>query len=230
MTWFIVVSGLIAPAIFWIGYFYYKDRYLPEPPIEVGVSYILGFLFALACIKTYGLLPALNIPADPGLLMETNRGLFFLYCIGVVGFVEELFKLLPFLLVVIHFKAFDEKIDGIIYASIIALGFAAYENINYLSYMSGWKLFGRAFASPLTHTIFASIWGYSIAYAKFSRKSLIKASLKGLLIAAVLHGVFDFLTLTPALKILAALTILIVWIWRIRLIENLNRPKNESQR
>jgi RsiW-degrading membrane proteinase PrsW (M82 family) len=46
MAWFIIISGLIAPAIFWLGYFYYKDRYLPEPPLEAGISYILGFFAA----------------------------------------------------------------------------------------------------------------------------------------------------------------------------------------
>ena len=226
MTWIIIVAGLIAPAIFWIGYFYYKDRYLPEPPLEAGISYILGFFAAFACIKVFGLLPLLNIPYDPGILMEHNRLLFFFYCIGVVGLLEEFFKLLPFLVVIIHFNAFDEKIDGIIYSSIIALGFATFENINYLVEMSGWQLFGRAFASPLTHTIFASIWGYSIAHAKFSRKSVIKASLKGLLVATLMHGLFDFLTLTPTLRILSALTILVIWIWRIRVIENLNKSAN----
>ena len=91
MTWVIIVSGLIAPAIFWIGYFYYKDRYLPEPPIEVGVSYVLGFFTAFVCIKIYGLLPVIHVPSDPSILMDNNRVLFFLYCIGVVGLLEESF-------------------------------------------------------------------------------------------------------------------------------------------
>ena len=36
--------------------------------------------------------------------------------------------MVPFLLVVVRFKAFDDSMDGITYASFIALGYAAVEN------------------------------------------------------------------------------------------------------
>jgi len=225
MTVWIILSGIIAPAVFWSGYLYYKDRFQPEPIRNLGITYILGLLAAYACMKFYGLLPLVGIPDDPSALMETQSLEYFFYSLGVIGLVEELFIFLPFLFIILRLKAFDETIDGIVYASSIALGFASFENIYYLKYLEGFELFGRAFASPLTHTIFSSIWGYTVGKARIHGKSLFKASLIGLSIAALVHGVFDFLTISPTLRIAASLIVLIIWIWRIRVMERSSREK-----
>jgi RsiW-degrading membrane proteinase PrsW (M82 family) len=225
MTVWLVLSGIIAPAVFWSGYFYYKDRFKPEPVRNLGMTYILGLAAAFACIQFFRLLPLIGVPEDPSAIMDTNRLQFFFYSFGVIGLLEEFFKLLPFLFIIYKFRAFDEKIDGIIYASTIALGFASYENFRYLAYLEGFELFGRAFASPLTHTIFTSIWGYAIGTARISNKSILKATLIGLTFAAFIHGLFDFLTTSPALRIASSVTILIIWIWRIRILEKLGRIK-----
>jgi RsiW-degrading membrane proteinase PrsW (M82 family) len=153
--------------------------------------------------------------------MESHGWPFFIYSIAVTGFAEEAFKLFPFLLVVLRLRDFDEIIDGIIYASVIGLGFASYENSRYLAFMDGFQLFGRAIASPLTHTIFSSIWGYAVGAALLGRKSIAKASIWGLTLAATAHGLFNFFTTSPTLRIASALLILAIWIWRIRIIEKL---------
>jgi RsiW-degrading membrane proteinase PrsW (M82 family) len=233
MTWMLIGSGIIAPALFWIGYFYYKDRYRPEPILKTGLGYVLGFAAAYLCFKGYPLLASvLGLPEDACLLMENNRALFFSYCLGVVGVVEEGFKFLPFVLVIVWFKDFDERIDGIFYAAVIALGFASYENLHYLPLLEGFPMIGRAIASPLTHTVFASIWGYYAGPAflsfKLSKSATLavsrwitwKTSIKGLLIASLLHGLFDFLTTSPSLRLVSALVILGIWLWQIRKMEN----------
>lgn len=220
MTVWIALSGIFAPAIFWGGYFYYKDRFRPEPIRNMGITYLLGIGTAFICLKFYRLLPLIliRIPDDPTVLID-KKIQFFIYCIVGVGIVEELFKFLPFLFMALRLKAFDEKIDGIIYASAIALGFASFENMGFLAHLEGFALFGRAFASPLTHTIFSSIWGYTVGSARISKKSLLPASLIGISIAAFIHGLFDFFTYSPTLRIIASGIILVVWIWRIRVLE-----------
>jgi RsiW-degrading membrane proteinase PrsW (M82 family) len=225
MTLWIILSGIIAPAVFWSAYFYYKDRFQPEPIRNLGITYILGLITAYACIKFYGLLPLIGIPEDPSALMESHRLQFFFYSLGVIGLIEELFKFLPFILIILRLKAFDEKIDGIVYASTIALGFASFENIYYLAHLEGFELIGRAFASPLAHTIFSSIWGYTVGKARIQGKSLLKASLIGLSIAALVHGIFDFFTTSPPLRLAASLIVLVIWIWRIRVMEKSSRGK-----
>jgi RsiW-degrading membrane proteinase PrsW (M82 family) len=224
MTLTLIAAGIIAPALFWIGYFYYKDRFQPEPFLYIGISYILGFAAAYVCYRSYGLLPLVGLPEDPSLIMENNRQLFFVYSLGPVGLQEEFYKLLPFF-IVIRFKVFDEKIDGIIYASVIALGFASFENLHYLVYLHGFELLGRAIASPLTHTIYSSIWGYMVGRARIEKKPLWKPAILGLMIAALLHGIFDFLTTSAALRLLSTVVILAVWVWRICVIEDLHKKE-----
>ena len=228
MTVFYYVSAIIAPALLWIIYFYYKDRFQPEPWRNLGLTYILGLAAAFACIHFFKVLPYVGIPEDPSALMESHGWPFFVYSIGVTGIVEESFKLIPFLFVVLRLKEFDEKIDGIIYASVIGLGFASYENSRYLVFMEGFPLFGRAIASPLTHTIFSSIWGYTVGIARIRRKPLLFASLGGLALGATAHGLFNFFTTSPTLRIVSSLLILVIWIWRIRIMERLSPQKRKE--
>lgn len=238
MTVTLILSGIIAPAILWIGYFYYKDRFKPEPVLNIGIAYILGFAAAYVCFKSYSLLPLLGLPEDASIIME-NHGLpFLLYCLGVVGILEEFLKFLPFILIIVRFKAFDERVDGIIYACVIALGFASYENLHHLPLLDGFELFGRAIASPLTHSIFASIWGYCVGPKCLTfnstkstriRRGVWKACIKGLLIASVLHGLFDFLTTSTTLRILSTVVILGIWIWQIHRIEKLNKEEKQKE-
>jgi RsiW-degrading membrane proteinase PrsW (M82 family) len=233
----LIVSGVIAPAILWIGYFYYKDRFQPEPVLIIGITYILGFAAAFICYKSYSLLPLLGLPEDASILMEKHGLPFLLYCLGAVGFLEELLKFLPFILIVIRFKVFDERVDGIIYASVIALGFASYENLHYLPLLDGFALFGRAIASPLTHTIFASIWGHWVGTTYLTAKSLHtgvskvwKASIFGLIIASLFHGIFDYLTTAPTLRIAATAVILGIWVWQLHHIEKLNKEDRGNEK
>ena len=229
MTVWIYLSAIVAPAFVWIVYFYYKDRFQPEPWRNLGLTYLLGLVTAIACVYFFKLLPYLGIPEDPSALMETHGWPYFIYSIGITGIVEEFFKFLPFLLIALRLKDFDEKIDGIVYASVIALGFASYENARYLVYMEGFELFGRAIASPLTHTIFSSIWGYTVGVAHMRGKSILPAASKGLALAAVVHGSFNFLTTSSALRIISSLLILMIWIWRIRTMEKLRSAPRTQQ-
>lgn len=217
------LAALIAPTAFWAGYLRYKDRYQPEPLRWMGLAYVLGLASGWVGLRGYLLLEGLGLPADPLALAAVGRLPFLAYCIGVVGLLEEAVKLLPFLLVVPRLRHFDEVLDGIIYASCIALGFATYENLLYLPLLDGFALWGRAVASPLTHTVFASIWGFTIASALLGGRRLLPAALQGLLLAALLHGLYDYFTLDPRLRLGAALVILAIWIWRIRTIERLHR-------
>lgn len=219
MTFTLIAAGIVAPAVLWVLYFYYKDRFKPEPIINIWLTFLFGFLVGYACYKSYALLPMLGLPEDPSIIMDNDRWLFFWYCLGPVGLLEEIFKFLPFLIVIYFFKAFDEKVDGIIYSCVIALGFASYENFHYLPYLEGFELVGRAVASPLTHGIFASIWGYIVGKAKLTGRSVALAALIGLTISAVFHGLFDFLTTSSTLRVFSAVVILGIWIWRLRTIE-----------
>ena len=227
MSIWLALALIFFPAAFWIGYGYYHDRFKPEPLVLAVFSYFLGFMSGWLCLHAYDiLLPALGIPADPEAFQGLNLA-FLIYCIVVVGLVEELFKFLPFLAAITHFSDFNDEADGIFYASTLALGFASYENVHYLPGLAGFALFGRAIASPLSHSVFASIWGHTVGVALIRGQRLMPAILKGVALAALLHGLFDFLTLSPLLRIFSALLILAAWLWRIRTMERLAKLKKK---
>jgi RsiW-degrading membrane proteinase PrsW (M82 family) len=220
MTILKLAAAVLLPAAFWIGYFHYKDRLRPEPALNLVLSYALGFASGLACFAFYGVLAKAGIAADlPDLLVRTTPLQFFSYSVVFIGLVEELFKFIPFILAVARFKAFDEPIDGIVYAAALAVGFAGFENLGYLRHLEGLAFWGRAVASPLTHTVFSSVWGYAVARAILRRRSVVFASIAGLALAGLAHGLFDYLTYSPSLRILSAFLILAIWAWGILKLE-----------
>ena len=150
-------------------------------------------------------------------------GLFF-YSILAIGVIEELAKMVFFLLFVLRFREFDEPIDGIIYASFIALGFATMENIQYLQYVSGFEAIARGFAGPMVHILFASIWGFYIGTAHLQRKAMLGTVLGALAITALLHGIYDFVAIALPVTALpaSALLMLGIWMWRMYLIRDLH--------
>ncbi len=211
-----LAAALVLPAVFWSGYLCYKDRLRPEPLRNVAASFAMGAAAGFLCFEFFRLLALTGISADANALMTAEKRLpFLIYSLGVTGPVEELFKMLPFLLVVLRFRQFDEKTDGIVYGGTIALGFAAFENFLYLQTLGGPAFWGRAVASPLTHTVFASIWGYVVAKAVLEKRALAGPAVMGLFLSAVCHGLFNFLTSSPVLRFMSALLILAVWIWII---------------
>ena len=178
MGYLMYIVPIVMPAIFWAGYHYYKDRHMPEPIGNLVLCFGLGILsFYLGKLMYMGL-DLLGLRFDAFALAESSRAGLLAYSVLAIGGIEEFAKLLPFLIVVLRFKAFDEPLDGIIYAAFIALGFATVENILYLQYADGLEMIGRGFASPLVHVMFASIWAFNIGLAFLQRKRLTAIVLK----------------------------------------------------
>ena len=61
--------------------------------------------------------------------------------------------------------------------------------------------------------------------ADWAKKSVVAAALIGLAIAAALHGMYDFMVLLQPYSALpcAALLVVVVWVWRLRLMRRLHR-------
>ena len=223
------VVPVFVPILFWAGYHYYKDHRLPEPLHHLLLAFALGMGSFWLGMLLYEALGIVGLRYDAYGLALTNRVGLFAYAILAIGMIEEFVKLIPFLIVVLKFAEFDEPIDGIIYASFIALGFAAVENYQYLSFLTPLEALGRGFAGPAVHIVFASVWGFYIGCAKLRGEPLLAVSLLTLAVTAVLHGLYDFIVIAfpgTALPISAAI-ILMLWIWRLRLIRALH---NEADR
>ena len=220
----LLILPVVLPVIFWAAYHYHKDRHLPEPLGNLLLSFGLGIVAAGLSKAMYLGLEPLGLRLDAVALAETNGPALLAYALLGIGPIEEMAKLLPFLIVVIRLKAFDEPLDGLIYASFIALGYAAVENYHYMNFLTGVEAAARGFAGPVIHILFASIWAHWITQAWLRRDSIVRPALYGFLLAAGLHGLYDFMVLrhpVSALPITAAM-IVSIWIWRLRLMNRMH--------
>jgi RsiW-degrading membrane proteinase PrsW (M82 family) len=221
---------VVLPLIFWGAYHYHKDRHLPEPVGNLALCFVLGLVAAALSKGMYMALEPFGWRLDAVALAETNGGALFLYAILAIGPIEELSKLLPFVLIVVHFKAFDEPLDGLVYASFIALGYAAVENYLYLDFLTGAESVARGFAGPVVHILFASIWAHWITRAWLAERRLIGPAFAGFVVAAFLHGIYDFLVLRQPVAALpiAATLIGVIWVWRLYLMRRLHEDAVEN--
>lgn len=220
----ILLLPVFLPVVFWAAYHLHADRHLPEPPGHLLLAFLLGVGSFYLGLFGYWLLGLVGLRYDAFVLAADNLPGLFAYAVLAIGVIEESAKLLPFLLVVLRFREFDEPIDGIIYASFIALGFAAVENIRYLDFLTTRQAFARGFAGPVLHIVFASIWGYYVGRAWLLGRRRALTVLAALAVSAGVHGVYNFVVIgmpSPGLPIAACL-IAGLWIWRLCLIRDLH--------
>ena len=177
----------IAPVAVVILYIYFKDKYEKEPIKIVVISFLLGATVSIILTFTLGYIASSLVPlTDVKSISQQFIKAFF-----TVALVEEFSKY-----IIVRFYAqkkneFNEPFDGIVYAVMVSMGFAALENILY-TYQYGFGVgVTRAFTAVPAHATFGIIMGYFMGKAKFSNNS-IKLNLLGLLFATLFHGSYDF--------------------------------------
>ncbi len=174
---------------------YWMDRFEKEPKLLVTAVFLWG-----ALVATIGAV-IIELVFDVGFAIvspsELIRGLLGA-SIGA-PLAEEALKSLAVLLVFLLFrKEFDSILDGIIYAGVVALGFAATENVLYLlgNYVeNGWGglfvlFFIRIILGGWAHPLYTSFCGMGLAMARMSRNIAVRilAPLAGLAVGMFLHG------------------------------------------
>jgi len=177
----------VAPAAFWLWYFYNKDRYEPEPLSWILMVYIFGIVVTI---------PVAFIEDTLSIIVPE-----FFIVVLVAPIVEEAGKYLVVKKTVWESLEFDEPVDGIIYAAAAGLGFATLENVIYvfsavetsliLALQTGLL---RALISVPGHVLFSAMWGYSLGKARFipqeQRTGVIAT---GLILAMAFHALFNLL-------------------------------------
>jgi RsiW-degrading membrane proteinase PrsW (M82 family) len=228
----LAIVPIAVPVLFWAAYHYHKDRHLPEPPGNLVLTFLLGMLAVGISTVLYQGIGLLGLRFDAGYLADTNAWALLAYSMLAIGPIEEVAKLLPFLVVVLRFHHLDEPMDGIIYASFIGLGYAAVENWQYLEFLTTLEAIARGFASPVIHILFASIWGHWVTQAHLAGRSVAKAVIVSTTLAAVLHGIYDFIViLNPRFALpIAALLIVAIWVWRLWVLRSLHEEASQDER
>jgi len=136
-------------------------------------------------------------------------------CFIAVALPEEIIKIIPFLLVLKYRKFVNEPIDFLIYSSASALGFAFYENINYIiGYSETGNIVAiRSFLPSVMHMVVSSIFSFGIFLYLKSKK--IKFIFVGIILASLIHAVYN------TLFIIAPIILLIILVYYSKLIQSL---------
>ena len=207
-----MLVGLSAlPAFGLAAYVYVSDVTTAEPLSLIVATFLLSILTATfaAVLNSYAQ-PLFSPLGFPGLVL-----FFFLF----VGPIEESVKLLAVRLYAYTDDRFDAVVDGAVYGAIAGLGFAVIENLVYIAQnveMSeltlGIAVLGagdgitalRALAGP-GHVVYSAFAGYYLGLAKFNPENRGPIVVKGLVIAAAIHGLYNTLV-GPVTSVVPALT------------------------
>lgn len=192
-----IIFGLL-PSIIWLLFYLRKDAH-PESKRMVLKIFFYGMLAAvIAALIEIGASGALVFFA--GKQMEVFPFVFFLlYNFIIIALVEESSKFLIVKEKVVNNPEFDEPVDAMIYMIVIALGFAALENtlvlfsgvrpyiIREAILISSFRFLGATFL----HALCSGTVGYFLALSFFESKKRLSLIIKGLALAAMLHGLFN---------------------------------------
>ncbi|MDT3433694.1 PrsW family intramembrane metalloprotease [Haloarcula sp. 1CSR25-25] len=201
------------PALGLAAYIYHADVTTQEPLTLLVGTFLLGVLFAGFAGILNGVFgtPIQAIGSGFGLVPFLGQVFFFFL---IVGPVEETVKLLAVRLYAFRDNRFDAVVDGAVYGAIAGLGFATIENALYITQnteMVGGTVQLLAASSDITavralagpgHVIYSAFAGYYLGLAKFNPDDAGPIVLKGLLIASVIHAVYNTLS-SPVTAILA---------------------------
>ncbi|MEE9408707.1 MAG: PrsW family glutamic-type intramembrane protease [Polaribacter sp.] len=177
----------IAPITIVILYIYFKDKFEKEPIQFLFKNFLLGATASILLTFILGYFASRLIP-----LVDT-KSIFqqFLQAFIVVALVEEFSKYVIVKYYAQRNKEFNEPFDGIVYAVMVSMGFAALENVLYVFQHGVETGILRAFTAVPAHATFAILMGYFMGKAKFS-KNRAALNLTGLLSATLFHGAYDF--------------------------------------
>ena len=177
----------IAPVFIIILYIFLKDKYEKEPKRLLFYNFLLGAIVSIVITTILYVIIEMVFPKpDDSSVFDQFIKAFF-----IVGFVEELSKYIIVRYYAQPHKEFDEPLDGIVYAVLVSMGFAATENIMYVLEGGTQVALLRAFTAVPAHATFAILMGYFMGKAKFSKNKTL-LNLTGLLLAVTFHGAYDF--------------------------------------
>lgn len=193
----------ISPTLIWL-FQYLKRDIKPEPKRMIFKVFIWGCLITL---------PVLFVQIGLSNLLENMPKTLFwslVHWFVIIAFTEEIFKYAVVRAKVYSSHHLDEPVDLMIYMIVAALGFAAIENIFYLSapafrtdlpfnQVLGSTIivsFSRFVSAIFLHTLASGILGYFLALSFYYTKNRIILFLTGLFIATIAHGFFNFSIMT----------------------------------
>lgn len=219
------IAGGVLPALAWLWFWRREDSRHPEPRKLIALAFLAGMVtvavvipiekFVQPYMPEYAWLPALTL-------------VFVAW-----SFIEEIMKFVAARVTVLWRREDDEPIDPVIYMVTVALGFAAAENTLFLlSPLSGDTVMQglmtgnlRFVGATLLHVLSSAVIGVALALSFYKKKPAKRRyAFVGVILAAVLHSIFNFFILNTAEDHLLR-TFAFVWLGIIALLAALEFVK-----
>jgi len=198
-----VIAAVVAfiPAMFYLLPLVWLDRYDPEPFWLLSLAFAWGALVAVIVsfiVNTgVGIGVAVGIGGQEGMILGNVIG-----AVISAPVVEEASKGVGLLILLIFFRRyFDDILDGIVFAGVIALGFATVENVLYYGRALGQNglpglviiFFMRGILSPFAHVTFTALTGIGCGIARESHNTLVRIIMPilGYIGAVALHALWN---------------------------------------
>lgn len=206
----LLFAALIPVAVFL--YAIYKiDKYDREPRKLLLKLFLAGVGISLPIIFVEERLGYMNIFA------QSDSDLRNVYTAFVVAaFTEETFKWIAVKRLAYNNRAYDEKLDGIVYCVFVSLGFAALENVLYVFGRSGMSTaILRALTALPAHLLFGVVMGYYLSKMKFAQSGpkYYQAMVNSLFVPIILHGVYDYILMSDYQWLLIGFIPYMAWMW-----------------
>ncbi|HJR07082.1 MAG TPA: PrsW family intramembrane metalloprotease [Pyrinomonadaceae bacterium] len=185
------------PVPLYVALVLWIDRYESEPVWTLVTAFAwgaIGAVFIAAFVNTLGSLVVASLVSD-------EAGNFFGAVVSAPIVEESMKAAVLFGLYFWKQDEFDGVIDGIVYASMVGLGFAMTENIQYYGSAAlqggvggGLALFIlRGMMAPFSHPLFTSMTGIGLGLATQTKNGFVKflAPVLGLMLAMILHSLWN---------------------------------------
>lgn len=208
----VLILAALLPALVLCIYVFNKDRAEKEPLSLLLKLLVLG---VISCFPIVAVSSPLCDIISIKYYADSGSGFYvyqFMENFVGVALVEELGKLIFLILGSAKSKYFNSLFDGVIYAVFVSLGFAAFENILYVSDGGLSVALLRAVSAVPGHMFFGVLMGYHYSMWHISRKakkiekqlrkegllpkgrsiSTIGNLFKSLIIPVLAHGAYDF--------------------------------------
>ena len=182
----------VAPPLLIVAYIIKADRF-PEPKGTCFLTFVAGTIIIVpAAILNDKLIPDVS----------------YAY---LAGFTEETLKFLTIYFYVSRNTNFDEPMDAIVYGTLVSLGFATFENLQYVYYSGGSPdavAIIRAFTAIPLHACCGIIMGYYFGLYMFKNKDTLNL-FKSLFFAIGFHSVYNYFATRNVFLMIVVLIILI---------------------
>ena len=219
---FLLVAAAVIPAIYLMVRVYQQDRLEKESPAILWKCFRSGVISALIALVLERIFYSFLTASVPMNSPYFNVILYF----GIVAFSEEGAKHFMLRKTTWNSYEFNCLYDGIVYASFVSLGFAAWENISYVLHYGFANAVVRAFTAIPGHASFGIFMGVFYSAAKMyasrgdSRSSFLM--FLSVLIPALIHGAYDYIATMDANAYYFLIFIIVLFIAAMKVIKDMS--------